>query len=151
MRKSITSLLVPLILFAGLTVKVSAEQPPDSVDAEIANAPVDPTLAAMNRVPLKIGASEARVTQVALMVKTDYPSGQPTLYVADRTLRLPTQFVSSDPRRGPYVGLEWTFDTRRAQALSLVNGIPQIFYLGPVRTVSGIPTGTFCGLYGNWH
>ena len=46
MRKSITSLLVPLILFAGLTVKVSAQQPPDSVDAEIANAPVDLTLAA---------------------------------------------------------------------------------------------------------
>ena len=126
MRKSITSLLVPLMLFAGLTVKVSAQQPPDSVDAEIANAPVDPTLAAMNRVPLKIGASEARVTQVALMLKTDYPPGQPTLYVADRSLRLPTQFVSSDPRRGLYVGLEWTFDTRRAQALSLVNGIPQI-------------------------
>lgn len=93
MRKSITSLLVPLILFAGLTVKVSAQQPPDSVDAEIANAPVDPTLAAMNQVPLRIGTSEARVTQVALVVNKDFPPGQPTLYVADRMLRLPTPFV----------------------------------------------------------
>ena len=126
MRKSITSLLVPLILFAGLTVKVSAQQPPDSVDAEIANAPVDPTLAAMNQVPLRIGTSEARVTQVALVVNKDYPPGQPTLYVADRSLRLPTQFVSNDPRRRTEVGLEWIFDTRHAQAPTLVNGIPQI-------------------------
>jgi hypothetical protein len=126
MTKSISCLFIYMVLLPGLTMTVVGQPPTDYVDAEIANAPVDPTLAAMNQVPLRIGASEARVTQLALMVKTDYPPGQPTLYVADRTLRLPTQFVSSYPRRRTEEGLEWTFDTRRAQALTLVNGIPQI-------------------------
>lgn len=126
MTKSISCLFMYLVLLPGLTMMVVGQQPTNAVDSEIANAPVDPTLAAMNQVPLKIGASEARVTQVALMLKTDYPPGQPTLYVADRSLRLPTQFVSNDPRRRTNVGLEWTFDTRRTQALTLVNGVPQM-------------------------
>src|SRR5688572_10014097 len=90
MSKRIPYLFSYLVLFGVLTTTVIGQQPIGSVDDELRNATVDPTLAAMNQVSLKIGTSEARVSQVALMVKTDYPPGQPTLYVADLTLRLPT-------------------------------------------------------------
>src|SRR6185503_6457344 len=126
MTKWTASLLLLMVLFGGLMMTALGQETLNSVEGEIADAPIDPTLAAMNQVPLRFGALEARVTQVELMVNRDYPPGQPTLYVADRTLRLPTQFVANDPRRRSEVGLEWTFDTRRGQALTIVNGCPQI-------------------------
>ena len=126
MTKSIKLPLIYLALFAGLATTVLAQQPVEPLD-EITDAPVNPTLAAMNQVPLKIGTAEARVAQVALMVNRNYPPGERTLYVADRTLRLPTQFVANDPRRRSNVGIEWTFDTRRSQAQTILNGIPQLW------------------------
>ena len=179
MTKSISCVFMYLVLLTGLTMTVVGQQPTDAVDTEIANAPVDRTLAAMNQVPLRIGTSEGRVTQLALMVNQNYPPGQPTVYVADRNLRLTTEFVADDPRRRTEVGLEWTFDARRAQSSTLVNGyefghafglghfgrlvenhggfhldswnIMTDVYIAPFRTVRGTSEVTFCGLYGNWH
>jgi hypothetical protein len=124
MTKFVTILFISLLLFVGPTMTVCAQT---TEDTEIATAPINSTLSAMNQVPLRIGTSEARVAQVALMVNRDYPPGQPTFYVADRTLRLPTQFVANDPRRRSNVGLEWTFDTRRSQPKTILNGIPQLW------------------------
>jgi len=134
MRRSISYATLAYLIFAGLTMTVFGQQSAGSVDDEVKDAPVNPTIAAMNRVPLRIGTSEGRVTQAALIVNSSYPPGEPTVYVADRTLRLTTEFVSNDPRRGTYVGLEWTFDARRAQALTLANGTPQI--LTPAKAVN---------------
>lgn len=44
-----------------------------------------------------------------------------------------TQFVTHDPRRRPEVGLEWTFDARRASPFTLVNGV--VGTLPPVEAI----------------
>lgn len=97
-----------------------------SPDDEIANAPVHPSLAAINNLLTASGVSNAQITQLALIVDKNYPPDHPTLYVADRSLRLPSQFVADDPRRRSEVGLYWTFDTRRSTPHTLVNGVPTI-------------------------
>jgi hypothetical protein len=64
-----------------------------------------------------------------LMVTREYPQSLPTVFVADHTLHLPTEFVAVEPRRmdfdgNNYVGLTWTYDTRRGSAQTLTNGVP---------------------------
>ena len=116
-------LLVIIVALAGLTIPIWAQNVPTEADDEVATAPVLPALAALNQTLIPVGTAHARVTQVTLMVNRDYPPGQPTLYVADRDLRLYSQFVADDPRRRDNVGLAWTFDLRRSQARKLVNGV----------------------------
>ena len=117
-------ILLLAFMLAVVTAPLSAQQaPPTSAPAdEIANAPVHPSLAAINNLLAASGVTNAKVTQVALMVDRNYPPQHPTLYVADHTLRLDTQFVAYDPRRRSDVGLDWTFDTRRSTPYTLVNG-----------------------------
>jgi len=118
----ILGFLVLVFMLAVVTAPVSAQQAPDD---EIANAPVHPSLAAINDYLLASGVANAQVTSVALMVDRNYPANHPILYVADRTLRLNSQFVANDPRRDE-VGLFWTFDTRRSTPRTLLNGVPGI-------------------------
>lgn len=68
---------------------------------------------------------KARLNAIQLIVNSNYPPGAPTVYAVDRTHLLPSQFVAHDPRRGPYVGLNWTYDLRRGNAYTQVNGVEQ--------------------------
>jgi hypothetical protein len=67
MTKSIPCLFIP-----GAVRRITDDSFRPAIDKgwddEIKNAPVNSMLAAMNQVPLRIGASEGRVTQVALIV-----------------------------------------------------------------------------------
>lgn len=118
------------IFLGGRAVAQSGSTPipvPESSD-EIVTAPVLPSLAAMNQIPIQVGTFTARVAQVSLIVNQNYPPGQPTLYVAEQSLRSWAEFVSNDPRRhsNSYNGLEWTFDMRHSSASTLVNGVPGV-------------------------
>lgn len=124
MNKRIKLLSLTAMLIVGLTTPRFAQQA--APDDEIANASVHPSLAAINDYLLTSGVRDAQVTSVALMVDRNYPADHPILYVADRTLRLNSQFVANDPRRRSDVGLDWTFDTRRSTPRTLVNGVPGI-------------------------
>ena len=128
MSRKLRLLALVFMLGVGVTPPFSAQQPsPRSApDDEISNAPVHPSLAAINDYLLTFGVANAQVMSVALMVDGNYPPGQPTLYVADRTLHLNSQFVAHDPRRRDEVGLVWTFDTRRSTPGTLVNDVPGI-------------------------
>ncbi len=116
--------LLAFLLAVGVTAPLFAQQ--TAPDDEIANAPVHPSLVAINNLLPASGVTNAQVTSVALMVDKNYPANHPILYVADRTLRLNSQFVANDPRRRDEVGLYWTFDTRRSTPRTLVNGVPGI-------------------------
>lgn len=120
----ILRVLLLALMMAVVTAPLFAQQ--GASDDEIANAPVHPSLTAINNLITASGVTNARVTQVALIVDRNYPANHPILYVADRTLRMNSQFVANDPRRLSNVGLEWTFDTRRSTPRTLINGVPGI-------------------------
>ena len=71
---------------------------------------------------LSANGVSARLNSIQLMVNSYYPPGAPTVYVVDRTRYLPSLFVAHDPRRRSIVGLEWTYDLRRGNAFTVVNG-----------------------------
>ena len=99
---------------------VQSVAPSAATDSEIMGEL--PDIARINN-RLATNGIHARLNAVHLMVSRDYPPGAPTVYVADRTRYLPSQYVEHDPRRRTDVGLQWTYDTRRGAALTLVNDV----------------------------
>jgi hypothetical protein len=114
-----------------------------SSDSEIVG--VMPEIASINSRLAALGI-HARLNAVQLMVNSNYPPGAPTVYVADRTRFRQSQFVEHDPRRRTEVGMQWTFDTRRGAALTLVNGVDAPWTASQSVSVARTAVNTWTGL-----
>jgi hypothetical protein len=95
---------------------------------------------------LQSNGIKARLTAVQLMVNSNYPPGAPTVYVVDRTRLLPSQFVANDPRRGTFPNLTWTYDLRRGNAYTLVNGTEAMWTSAQSLLVARDNVNTWTGL-----
>jgi len=128
----------------GSTLRVaSSTATTTGTDAEVVG--VMPDISAIND-RLAANGTHARLNAVELMVNSNYPPGAPTIYVVDRNRLLPSQFVERDPRRRSNVGLEWTFDTRRGTAYTLVNGVESQLTPSQSVAVARTDVNTWAGL-----